>query len=246
MYRALLNLASGAVFGAQLSTLIFHRVLPKADELFPGEVDAARFDRLCAWVRDWFNVLPLDEALLRLQRGTLPARAMSITFDDGYEDNHSVALPILQAHGLSATFFIATGFLDGGCMWNDKVIEAIRRAPRPTLDLRRFVGADLGLHDLATPALRRSAIDLVLNRTKYLQPDDRARMCNYVLERAGVEPPRELMMRSDQVRSLRRAGMQIGAHTPSHTPSWPSSRTPTHGKKWRRASATSRHCCVSR
>jgi peptidoglycan/xylan/chitin deacetylase (PgdA/CDA1 family) len=37
-----------------------------------------------------------------------------ITFDDGHADNFHIALPILQGHGLPATFFIATGFLDGG------------------------------------------------------------------------------------------------------------------------------------
>ena len=69
-----------------------------------------------AWVRDWFNVLPLSEAASRLAQGTLPARALSITFDDGYADNREIAAPILQRLGLSATFFIATSFLGGGCM----------------------------------------------------------------------------------------------------------------------------------
>ena len=54
-----------------------------------------------------------------LLKGDLPARPAVITFDDGYADNRTVALPILQAHGLTATFFVATGFLDGGRMWND-------------------------------------------------------------------------------------------------------------------------------
>ena len=111
----------------RLSILIFHRVLAQVDPLFPEEVDAARFDVICGWLRRWFNVLPLDAAVRRLRDGSLPRRAAAITFDDGYADNHDIALPILKKHGLPSTFFIATGFLDGGCMWNDTVIEAIRR-----------------------------------------------------------------------------------------------------------------------
>jgi peptidoglycan/xylan/chitin deacetylase (PgdA/CDA1 family) len=41
----------------------------------------------------------------------LPKGAVTITFDDGYEDNFSVALPILERFGLKATFFVASGYL---------------------------------------------------------------------------------------------------------------------------------------
>ena len=43
---------------------------------------------------------------------------LSITFDDGREDNYSVALPILKKNGMSATVFCTTGFIDG--TWTKK------------------------------------------------------------------------------------------------------------------------------
>ena len=49
---------------ARLSILIFHRVLPLVDPLFPGEQHAARFDAVLSWVGQWFQVLPLDEAIV--------------------------------------------------------------------------------------------------------------------------------------------------------------------------------------
>ncbi len=60
---------------------------------------------------------------------------MSITFDDGYADNHDIALPILTRRGIPATVFIATAFLNGGMMWNDTVAESLRTAPLGKLDL---------------------------------------------------------------------------------------------------------------
>lgn len=134
--RPLFQLLSPSGARARLSVLIFHRVLPQPDPLFPDEIDAARFDAILGWLRSWFNVLPLDEAAQRLKDGSLPARAAALSFDDGYADNHDIALPLLQKHGLPCSFFIATGFLDGGRMWNDTLIESIRLSTKPLLDLR--------------------------------------------------------------------------------------------------------------
>lgn len=77
IFRTALTLASPAGPRAGLSILIFHRVLPEPDPLFP-EVDAQRFDALMGWVKNGFNVLPLDEAVERLQQWSLPARAAAI------------------------------------------------------------------------------------------------------------------------------------------------------------------------
>lgn len=198
---------------ARLSLLIFHRVLPQPDPIFPDEIDAARFDTMLAWLKDWFNVLPLDEAVQRLRQGALPARAAAITFDDGYADNHDVALPILQRHGLTATFFVATGFLDGGRMWNDTVIEAVRGCAAPTLDLTAL---GLGRHAVAGPDQKREAIAAVIGSIKYRPVPERLALTKAIAEAALVNPPDDLMMRSAQVVALRRAGMQIGAHTVTH------------------------------
>jgi peptidoglycan/xylan/chitin deacetylase (PgdA/CDA1 family) len=200
----------------RLTTLIFHRVLPRPDPLMPGEPDAARFDEICGWLAHWLNVLPLDEAVRRLQSGSLPPRAAAITFDDGYADNYDVALPILLRHRLPATFFVATGFLDGGRMWNDTVIEAVRGCTSAHLDL-------LDLPDLGVPGLplgnvdeRRAAIRHLLMRTKYLVPNKRQALVDAIAERAGAALPRNLMMPATQVTALHRAGMQVGAHTVWH------------------------------
>lgn len=202
-------------YGGQgpLSVLIFHRVLPRADPLFPDEWDAQRFDMLLSWLQRGFNVLPLDQAIRALSEGTLPSRAVAITFDDGYADNYTVALPILQKHGLNATFFIAIGFLDGGRMFNDTVIEAIRRFEGDQLDLGSL---GLGVVDMRTPSARRKAIDRLLPALKYLPPDERAVKAASIAQLAEVELPADLMMTSLQLRDLRAAGMIVGGHTVNH------------------------------
>ncbi|MBI5256421.1 MAG: polysaccharide deacetylase family protein [Burkholderiales bacterium] len=211
-----LTLLSPAGARARLSILIFHRVLPQPDPLFPDEIDAQGFDHLLGIVGSMFNVLPLDEAVARLDRGGLPARSLAITFDDGYADNCTQAMPILQRHGMTATFFIATGFLDGGRMWNDTVIEAFRRTPHARLDLSPLGLQGLAEFTLLTPAQRRAAVDAVLGVVKYLSPPERASKVQQLADLAGAPLADDLMMSSAQVRALRAGGMQIGAHTVSH------------------------------
>jgi peptidoglycan/xylan/chitin deacetylase (PgdA/CDA1 family) len=201
---------------ARLSVLILHRVLARPDPLFPHEIDARFFDDMCGWLVRWFRVLPLDEAVRRLWQGTLPAAALAITFDDGYADNHDVALPILQRHGLCATFFVTTGFLDGGRMWNDTLIEAVRRSARPTLDLGQLAVPDGGVCGLDDAASRRRCIDALIGALKYMEPEARATAVQRVAEACGTELPADLMMSSAQVRALHSNGMQVGAHTLTH------------------------------
>jgi peptidoglycan/xylan/chitin deacetylase (PgdA/CDA1 family) len=211
--RTIFRLLNGVNGGPRLTVLIFHRVLKAPDPLFPGEADAARFDQILSWIDQWFTVLPLGEAVTLLQAGNLPPNALCITFDDGYADNYEVALPILLRHNMTATFFVASAYLDGGRMWNDTVIEAIRRCSRDSLDLSAI---GLGTFDLATPVERRRAIDAALTALKHRAPEERGRLAGAVAEVANARLPDDLMMTAGQVRSLHREGMTIGAHTRTH------------------------------
>jgi peptidoglycan/xylan/chitin deacetylase (PgdA/CDA1 family) len=211
--RALLAALSPAGPRGRLTILIFHRVHAAPDELFPNQIHAATFRERMLWVRSWFNVLPLDDAARALERGSLPARALAITFDDGYADNATVAVPILRQLGLPATYFIATEFLDGGRMWNDTVIEFIRRAATRDLDLSEV---ELGRYPLTSTEERRAAIAAVIGRLKYLPPHERQARVDKIALQSAVALPDNLMMTHEQLRSVAAAGMGIGGHTASH------------------------------
>lgn len=209
-----LGAASHIAVGPRLSILIFHRVLSKPDPLFPGEIDSVRFRRLMMLVRTSFRVLPLGLAVSGLAERRLPPRSLSITFDDGYADNHDLAAPILRELGLPSTIFVTTGCLDGGRMWNDSIIECIRRTERVTVDLG-FMG--LPAFAVDRPSQRRSVIDRVLPVIKYQRLSERERFIAELHRACGQPPlPTDLMMTRAQVRSLASMGVEIGAHTVNH------------------------------
>ena len=214
LIRSLLTVLSPAGRRARLSILIFHRVVGRPDPLFPGEPDVRRFDQICSFLKAWCNILPLAEAVERLQASSLPARAACITFDDGYADNYTHALPVLDRHGLHATFFIATGFLDGGRMWNDTLIESVRTTEFETIDL-----SDLGYGKIATQSIddKRAALAMLIPALKHREPTSRDEAVAAIEARCGPATlPSDLMMTSTELCALHAAGMGIGAHTANH------------------------------
>ena len=198
--------------GRGLLILIYHRVLAAPDPLRSRTVQAPDFAAQMDLIASCFNVLPLSEALQRLESRALPARALSVTFDDGYADNLTVAAPIMRERGIRPTVFVATGYLDGGLMFNDAITEALRAAPE-RLDL-----ADLGLGGLELPDVgaRRATIRRLVGELKYRPAAERGALAAEIFRRAGATPPRDLMLSTSQVRSLRDAGVEIGAHTATH------------------------------
>jgi peptidoglycan/xylan/chitin deacetylase (PgdA/CDA1 family) len=147
-----------------------------------------------------------------LREGKLPTRAACITFDDGYGNNHDVAAPLLAERGLPASFFIATGAIERGAMWNDLVIEAMR-ACGDRLDLGEF---DLPSVDVASESERAAKLDPAIETIKYQPMARRAEIADRLYARYCGSAPPALMMSREMVRALAQAGHDVGSHTMTH------------------------------
>ena len=196
-----------------LNILLFHRVHAVADPFRTGDMTAVQFQAVVGNLAHNFSVIPLEEGIERLRGNSLPRAALSITFDDGYRDNLDVATPILAAHGLSATFFITTGFLDGNWMWNDRIIEACKRTLRSSTSL-----PSLGFEsiDLGTEQTRVAAAHAIIGKAKYLPFGQRAAAVGQLEDQLDVHLGPGPMLDADSLRRLRSHGMTIGAHTVAH------------------------------
>lgn len=196
----------------KLAILIYHRVLPGHDWLQPEELTEQTFRWHMALIAKHFNPLPLAEALAHLEKGTLPDRAICVTFDDGYVDNLSVALPIAQAFGVPMTVFVATDFLDGGSMWNDCIRESVRVMDCTELDLTEVGLPRFLCHDRQQ---KRQVVADLIQQVKYLEPSQRLEVVEAIKSRV-VDSVDSLMLTRQQVVELADNGVNIGAHTQSH------------------------------
>jgi peptidoglycan/xylan/chitin deacetylase (PgdA/CDA1 family) len=159
------------------------------------------------------NVLPLNEALERLAQGAaLPSRAVAITFDDGYADNLTLAVPILERLGLAATFFLVPGLLSGETdAWWETLGWAIFNSPLTELD---WEGTTFTLGD---DGARRSAYERLVPLLKFRARADRDVAMSTLIEKLSPrgERPR-LFMDWDGARELVRRGFSVESHTCSH------------------------------
>lgn len=209
--RALLALSP---LGRQqrLSILIFHRVLKERDWMRPGEPTEAEFAWQMQLLQRYFTVLPLSQAVQMLRENRLPPRAVCVTFDDGYADNATVALPVLQRYGIPATVFVAAGYLNGGRMWNDTVVESLRLYDGDELDLSRL---GMPIYPTGTDELRRKAAYGIISERKYMEPSLREEIANHVAQLTASLPDK-LMLTTEQLLTLHQQGVEIGGHTFSH------------------------------
>jgi len=86
--------------------LAYHRVGPSRADHVPT-VSAGAFERQVAFLARRRRVLGLEELAGLLEQGRgAPPRSVIITFDDGYEETHSIAWPILKRFGAPAAVFV--------------------------------------------------------------------------------------------------------------------------------------------
>lgn len=196
----------------RLSILIFHRVLESYDFMRPDEITAKEFDEKMQLITQYFTPLPLSDAVDKLKNNTLPQRAICVTFDDGYRDNAEVAFPILKKWNIPATFFVASGFLDGGRMWNDTVIETVRNYQGDEINLTEL---GLGAFDTQSNHQKERSAQLIIQQIKHLQQQERDQKVEFIASHAK-HLPNDLMMDSAQVRNMSEQGVFIGGHTVTH------------------------------
>lgn len=159
------------------------------------------------------NVLPLEQALQRLSAGEkLPARAVAITFDDGYRDNLDVAVPVLERLGLPATFFLVPRLLSAEVdAWWETIGWALQSSTRSSL-----AWEDVNV-SIASHAERNAAYSEVVKRLKLRNQTAREQSMSELLEL--LEPDGErpsLFMGWDGARELVERGFSVQSHTSSH------------------------------
>ncbi|GAA0856947.1 polysaccharide deacetylase family protein [Aliiglaciecola litoralis] len=208
--HSLISAINRALSGSKLSILIYHQVLEEFDPMRPYEVTADTFDWQMALISRYFTPISLSDAAKHLENNTLPAKAICVTFDDGYLNNLTVAQPILAKYGVPATVYVATAFTEGADMWNDRVLDLFKD---PNLTSLNIEGQTVTLGDWDN---RNALAEKQLMRLKYLPIDERLSGVQQLYDDNQLPDPAPRMMNAEQVKQLADTGVEIGGHTVNH------------------------------
>ena len=106
------------------SVLIYHTISSHSEALLADiDISPERFARQLSWLARYRQVVPLIDTLKPNPR----RHPVAITFDDGYRDNLTVALPLLEKYSLPATVFVSAGFIgDEGYVSRDDLRDLAR------------------------------------------------------------------------------------------------------------------------
>lgn len=139
--------------------LIYHSLTTAAAEPYrrfsmdPG-LFAEQMEHIAAGGYQTLTVGQLTAAVAG-PNGSLPERPLLITFDDGFEDTHSVALPILTRLGLRSTVYIVTEQLGGRSRW----LAPQGEGERPMLSAGQVRDLDAAGVDIGSHGHRHVALD---------------------------------------------------------------------------------------
>lgn len=213
--------------GTRVLVLSYHRATldfeTSAGEALPSMfVSAQTLQRQLELVARTREIVSLADArrILAEPHGTRRRDVAVVTFDDGYADNHHVALPVLSALKVPATFFVATGYAGSRRrLPHDRIYATLSELARRGIPPER---AGLAPHvQSLLSACAEPGPAATLDRLIARLPHDRLVAVAEALEaRTGLAqedlPPDSRVMTWDELRELDAAGMDVGGHTVNH------------------------------
>lgn len=200
-------------------------------------LDVNLFREQIAFMKSNFNIVTMERVLEAIStKEKLPEKALLLTFDDGYADNYSVAMPILEEYGVQGSFFIpGKTFTTHQLLDVNKIHYVLASANIYNLveDLKKEMDYYRGQEFQYAPTEELFAKYAVASRfdiketvfvKQMLQTVLPEKLRNIISSKlfakyVGVTEEQlayELYMSKEQIRTMKRHGMFIGIHGYDH------------------------------
>ncbi|MFQ5651442.1 MAG: polysaccharide deacetylase family protein [bacterium] len=208
-----------------LAIFLFHGVVEKSDYQIRNytrkHLEKDFFYAVVKHLRQTGYPMSMEDVVAcHHEREPFPPRSFVMTFDDGFENNYSIAAPILKDFQIPATFYLTTDFVENNTMsWIDRIEYCLEATPKGTLRLPWYERP----RDFASEQERKDILDDIrasAKRNANLEVDT---LVSDIFQQCGLteiyqsDQPIDLKMSWPQAKTLHEdPDFTVGGHTHRH------------------------------
>ena len=200
--------------------LIYHKI---NDDIWDSQllsVQSENFYNQLLYLKENYETVSLDSLISRLKDNNLSGNEISITFDDGYLDNLTNMLPVINSLKIPVTVFIPTDFINKNDeFWWDKIEQLVIKTKK--LEINFSIEKKIYSYSLADSKEKIIAIDNICKELKKLPPSEIQQFIKifYKLSETTLEERKThlIMSQSDILKLSKSAFVTIGSHAHTHT-----------------------------
>jgi peptidoglycan/xylan/chitin deacetylase (PgdA/CDA1 family) len=200
---------------SKFGILCYHRVGTEGVPLY-SRLHPDVFEAQMRYLKAHYRVVPLAQLIRELKEGARVPLTLAVTFDDGYQDLHRYALPVLTKYSIPATVYLIGACIESGeAPWYDRIYSMLETFDEPIVEFelgepRRF--------SLLSWQDRLEAAWEIVCFLRSIPDVCRRAWCEDIWSRYPVDEKRlaNRMLNWKQVHEMRLAGVSFGAHTMTH------------------------------
>ncbi|MBN1872025.1 MAG: polysaccharide deacetylase family protein [Candidatus Omnitrophica bacterium] len=211
----------------KLTILLYHGVTDIASsgiENYSGKhCNRAEFNNEMEFIKKNCNILSMDDVITHFsKRKVFPENSVVVTFDDGFKNNYTIALPILSRLSIPATFYVCPGIIGTDDMfWVDKLEDCINRTKKDVIEIE--ISGKSERFPLTDREKRIFALESIKRHCKSVSNAEKDGILESLTVEAEVEPDvnasenYRAMTWDDIVDLNRHPGINVGGHSFTHT-----------------------------
>lgn len=200
-----------------LLILAYHNVVDSSDNYLSLDITIDRFKKHLVVIRNYFNIVSLNEGMNILDKGMGKANYICLTFDDGYKGLYKYIYPLSEGGNVPITIFENTQPLEKeGLLWFDKLIFIIRNTKNSILDLSSY---DQGIYLLNSAGARKKACASIAGNLKLMTENNKNKVLELITRQLDIKQfplEKDVYLTKEEMQVFWEKGAIIGSHSCSH------------------------------
>jgi len=202
--------------------LFYHRLCDGSNDPHQlPHLDIREFSIQMCHIKKWYNVISMDEMASRLggeNRFTSPS--IVITIDDGYQNNYSLAYPVLKKLNMPAIIYLTTGFIGtNNALWVDDLADILLSTKLKSFCFPELFGDEI--LDISTRRRKMETLTKLYEEMVRLEQHKKILIMQKLANVLGRNEVRRdnterKMLTWNEVMEMNENNISFGAHTVSH------------------------------